>query len=54
VGGYDVPTDVTDGYRWYWTVGTVDGATGAFTLVNTIAEGPAVSAPMNNRDLPIK
>jgi hypothetical protein len=37
VGGYDVPTTGGDAPHWWWTVGTVDGATGAFTLVNTLA-----------------
>ena len=43
VGGYDVPAAGGDGPYWWWTVGTVDGATGAFTLVNTLAPNPPAS-----------
>jgi hypothetical protein len=46
VGGYDVPATGGDAPNWWWTVGTVDGATGAFTLVNTLsANSPAGMPP---------
>jgi hypothetical protein len=54
VGGYDVPA-VQDGDNWWWTVGTVNGATGAFTLVNTLTPDPPPGAPRLAREnLPLK
>lgn len=46
VGTYPIPTTPQAGDHWWWNVGTVDGDTGAFTLVNTVtAEGPVSMAP---------
>ena len=54
VGGVDVPATGGDGPNWWWTVGTVNGSSGAFTLVNTLnASGPA-GAPMRREDMPLK
>lgn len=39
IGTYAIPTTPQAGDHWWWTVGTVDGATGAFTLVNTVTSG---------------
>lgn len=47
VGGYDVPTTGGDGPYWWWTVGTVNGTTGQFTLVNTLAANPPAAAPLH-------
>jgi hypothetical protein len=45
IGTYSVPTTPSEDY-WWWYVGTVDGATGDFTLINTIqADPPVGSAP---------
>jgi|GEM_PF-2775206 len=54
VGGYDVPATGGDGPNWWWTVGTVNGTTGAFTLVNTLNEGGPAGAPMRREDMPLK
>ncbi|MDP2359425.1 MAG: hypothetical protein Q8O14_01545 [bacterium] len=54
VGGYDVPT-TADGDHWWWTVGTVDGATGVFTPVNTLLPNMPANAPvLRHQDMPIK
>jgi len=55
VGGYDVPAAGGDAAHWWWTVGTVDGTTGAFTLVNTLAASPVVGSPQRYiMDMPSK
>ncbi len=46
-GGYDVPATGGDQPHWWWTVGTVDGDTGEFTLVNTLTAGSPAGAPLN-------
>ena len=53
LAGYHVPT-TADGDNWWWTVGTVDGATGVFTAVNTLTANAPVGAPAGHEDMPIK
>lgn len=45
IGTYAIPTTPQAGDHWWWTVGTVDGATGAFTLVNTVTESSPQGVP---------
>lgn len=54
VGGYDVPSAGEDGSHWWWTLGTVDGATGSFTLVNTLTPEIPVGVPISMGDMPLK
>jgi hypothetical protein len=44
IGTYSIPTGES-GENWWWYVGDVDGATGDFTLVNTVQAGPPTGAP---------
>jgi hypothetical protein len=39
IGTYEIPVTPQAGDNWWWNVGTVDGTTGAFTLVNTVTAG---------------
>lgn len=45
IGTYTIPTTPQAGDNWWWTVGTVNGTTGAFTLVNTVAADAPEGAP---------
>jgi len=47
IGTYSVPTTPSEDY-WWWYVGTVDGATGEFTLINTIQSSPPLGAAPGN------
>lgn len=55
VGTYDIPTTPQAGDNWWWHVGDVDGATGNFTLVNTVtADSPAGGEFSPAEDMPAK
>jgi hypothetical protein len=53
IGTYPIPTTPQAGNNWWWHVGNVDGATGAFTLVNTVTAGSPQMAPADE-PMPVK
>ncbi len=48
IGTYAVPTTPQAEDHWWWHVGSVDGDSGVFTLVNTVsASSPETMAPVS-------
>lgn len=56
VDEYDIPTDVQAGDNWWWTLGTVDGDTGAWTEINVVADAPVLPAASGHTvtEMPMK